>query len=296
MHILNYNFDKEIQLLLWPLLAVALMVKIPMVPFHLWLPEAHVEAPTVGSVYLASLLLKLGGYGFLRLLIPVLPYATIIYTPIIQCFGLISIIYCSFIILRQVDLKKIIAYSSIIHMNMAVIGFFCYNTIGVQGSIFLMLAHGITSGALFFLVGLIYDRYKTKSIFYFGGLFLLMPLFSSFFIIFSFSNIGFPGTMNFISEFLLFVGIIMYSITSKTFFSIFLLSIGLFSSVCYSIWLVNKLIFGNFKNSFKNYYDLDEIDINVLIPFVFYVVFFGLNSFVLKYTQLFTKKLLIVFS
>lgn len=294
--LLNYSYTINSQLLLWPCIAIALIVKIPMVPFHLWLPEAHVEAPTIGSVYLASLLLKLGGYGFLRILLPLFPYGTIVYSPVIQLLALTSMVYCSFLILRQVDLKKIIAYSSIIHMNLAVFGLFTYNLLSIQGAVLLMLAHGITSGALFFLIGFLYDRHNTRMVTYYGGLVTVMPIFSFLFIFFSFCNIGFPGTMNFTSELLLFIGIIKYGIISKTFLFISFISIALFSSVCYSIWLVNKIIFGNFKayNSVL-FYDLTEREVLVLTPFVFYIILFGLVPFCLQVTADFAQELLILF-
>jgi proton-translocating NADH-quinone oxidoreductase chain M len=275
-----------------------MLVKIPMVPFHLLLPEAHVEAPTVGSVYLASILLKLGSYGLLRLILPIFPYGTLYYTPAIQMLAILSIIYCSGIIIRQVDLKKIVAYSSIIHMNMAMLSLFTFNSIGVQGALLLMFGHGLTSGALFFLVGLLYDRYKTKLIFYYSGLAATMPIFAFIFLFFSFCNIGFPGTLNFSSELLIFIGVIEYGVSSKTFFFVFLLSVGLFSSICYSIWLANKILFGNVKEYLNNevsYVDLTEREILVLLPFTFFIIFFGLNSFILQFTSSYTKILLSLF-
>lgn len=293
--LLNYSYSSEIQVLLWPCIAISLMIKIPMFPFHLWLPEAHVEAPTIGSVYLASLLLKLGSYGFLRILLPIFPYATILYTPLIQLISLLSIIYCSGIILRQIDLKKIIAYSSIIHMNMAIFGLFTYNIYGLQGSILLMFAHGLSSGALFLLIGFLYERCKTRLIFYFSGLFTIMPLFSSYFIFFSFCNIGFPGTINFISELLLIIGIINYSLISKSFLFAFIISLGLFSSVCYSIWLINKLLFGNLKSHLLEIDDLTDREILILLPFLIYILVFGLNSYILQFTLNYSQKLLNLF-
>jgi len=293
----NFTYNSFIQLWLWPCLAIAMLVKIPMVPFHLWLPEAHVEAPTVGSVYLASVLLKLGSYGFLRVVLPILPYGTIFYAPLMQTLALISIIYCSGIIIRQSDLKKIIAYSSIIHMNLAIFGLFTFNVLTIQGALLLMFGHGLTSGALFFLVGMLYDRYKTKLILYFSGLAVVMPIYAFIFLFFSFCNIGFPGSLNFSSELLLFTGILQYSFLNKTFFFVALISVALFSSVCYSMWLANKLLFGNLKTYFSTNvtFDLNERELLVLAPFIFYIVFFGLNSTILRFTHLGVKALLLLF-
>jgi NADH-quinone oxidoreductase subunit M len=177
-----------------------------MMPLHIWLPEAHVEAPTAGSVILAGILLKLGTYGIVRFMIPMFPYAMSYFTPLIFTMCVIAIIYSSLTTIRQIDLKKIIAYSSVAHMNFALLGLFTNNSVGLEGSLYLMLGHGVVSSGLFLCIGILYDRYHTRNILYYGGLAQTMPIFSIFFLIFTLANIGLPGTVNFIGEFLVLVG------------------------------------------------------------------------------------------
>lgn len=178
-----------------------------MFPLHIWLPEAHVQAPTEGSVILASLLLKLGGYGFIRVLLPMFPEGTQMFLPLVMVLSTMGVVYASFTTICQVDLKKIIAYSSIAHMNFVVLGIFSLTLEGLQGSIFLMLAHGIVSSGLFFMVGFLYDRYHVRELRYYGGLVYSMPLYSTFFLIFILANMSLPGTCNFIGEILIFFGL-----------------------------------------------------------------------------------------
>jgi len=178
-----------------------------MIPVHTWLPEAHVEAPTAGSVILAGVLLKLGGYGFLRFSIPMFPEASVYFTPMIYTISAVAIIYVSLTTLRQVDLKKIIAYSSVAHMAFVTLGIFTYNLQAIEGSIVLMLSHGVVSSALFMCVGVLYDRHKTRIIKYYSGMAQAMPIFMTLFLIFTLGNLGLPTTGGFIGEFLVIVGL-----------------------------------------------------------------------------------------
>jgi NADH-quinone oxidoreductase subunit M len=182
-----------------------------MVPFHIWLPEAHVEAPTVGSIILAAILLKLGGYGLLKFSINLFSQASIYFSPLVHLLSICGVIFASLSTLRQIDVKRIIAYSSIAHMNMAIIGLFVANTYGIFGAIYLMFGHGLISAAMFFSIGVVYDRYHTRLLFYYGGLATVMPLFAFYLLFFSFANIGFPGTFNFISEFNILLGLFSFS-------------------------------------------------------------------------------------
>jgi NADH:ubiquinone oxidoreductase subunit 4 (subunit M) len=186
---------------------LSFLIKLPIFPFHLWLPEAHVEASTIGSVFLASILLKLGGFGILKFILPLLPFASMYYTPLIEVLSCLGFFYCTISALRQTDLKKIIAYSSIVHMHLVLFSLFSFNIKGLLGSILLMVSHGLTSAGLFFCLGALYERFQTRNIFYIRHVCIYMPLFTTFFFFFILSNISFPGTINFLSEFLCLAGI-----------------------------------------------------------------------------------------
>lgn len=266
---LKLSFYKE--KLIWFFLFLSLSVKIPVFPFHIWLPEAHVEAPTEGSVLLAGVLLKLGVYGFIRLLIPVFYQSTIYFLPFIFTISLISGIYTSFTTLRQTDLKKIIAYSSVAHMSIGLFGLFTLKTIGIVGSLILMFSHGIVSGGLFLLIGFLYDRFKTKIIFYYSGLVQLMPLFAFFLLIFILGNISFPGTSSFIGEFL-----ILNDVVNVNFELVFFIGLILFLCTVYSLYLYNRVIFGNLNILKINYiFDLTRREFNIIIPFFLFVFWLG---------------------
>ena len=263
------NFNKE--LVLWLFMYVSFSIKIPTMPMHIWLPEAHVEAPTAGSVILAGLLLKLGGYGIIRILVTVLSTSTFFFLPLTDTFAIISIIYASLTTIRQIDMKRIIAYSSIAHMNLVVLGIFSGNIQGVAGSIFLMIAHGIVSSALFFLIGVIYDKYGTRIVYYYGGLVQTMPLFAVHLLLFCMANVGFPGTCNFIGELIVFIGLV-----ERNFIILFISVTGVVLSVLYTMFFCNRVIFGNLNvNYIFIYKDMTFRELAILFPLVFLTIFLG---------------------
>ncbi len=270
--LLTLDFNFEHQLILWLAFFASFAIKIPMIPVHTWLPEAHVEAPTSGSVILAGVLLKLGGYGFLRFSIPMFTEASLYYKPFIFLLSIIAIIYISLITLRQIDLKKIIAYSSIAHMAYVTLGLLSLNLIAIEGSILLMLSHGLISSSLFICIGIIYDRHKTRIIKYYTGLIQVMPLFIIIFFIFTLANLSFPTTFGFIGEFLVLIGLFQ---TNKII--ALLSSIGMILGAAYSIWLWNRIACGNLKIYFiNNYIDLNYREIIIFIPLIFLTFYFGI--------------------
>nr|YP_010619975.1 NADH dehydrogenase subunit 4 [Xiphosiphonia pinnulata]WAX03988.1 NADH dehydrogenase subunit 4 [Xiphosiphonia pinnulata] len=271
------NFSFNLQLILWILFFFGFAVKIPMIPFHIWLPEAHAEAPTAGSVILAGVLLKLGGYGFLRFSLPLFPSACLYFNPLIFLLSLIAIIYGSLTTLRQIDLKKIIAYSSIAHMGFVTLGIFSLNINGIEGSIILMLSHGLISSAMFFCIGILYDRYNTRILKYFSGLNHVMPLFVIFFMFFSFSNISFPGTSNFIGELLILIGLSKISFILVSF-----ALIGVILSASYTIWLLNRISFGLLNiYYFNQFQDISRREFYIMFILSFVILWLGIfpNSF-----------------
>jgi len=266
------TFDYQTQIILWLAFFASLAVKVPMVPAHIWLPEAHSEAPTAGSVILAGVLLKMGGYGFLRFSIPMFPDASIYFTPLVYTLSIIAIVYTSLTTLRQVDLKRIIAYSSVAHMGFVTIGMFTLNIQGIEGSMLLMLSHGVVSSALFLCVGVIYDRHKTRIIKYYSGLTVKMPLFSMIFLFFILANMGFPGTSSFVSEFLVLTG----SFKSNVFVTT-VATTGVIWGAAYSIWLYNRVMFGNIRTShISAFQDLERREFMVFAPCVFLTLLMSL--------------------
>ncbi|MCH8476009.1 MAG: NADH-quinone oxidoreductase subunit M [Opitutales bacterium] len=268
----NVSIDPSIQKLMWLFLFISLAVKIPLFPFHIWLPEAHVEAPTEGSIILAGVLLKLGIYGYIRILIPIFYQATLYYMPLVFTIAIISGVYASMSTLRQTDIKRVIAYSSIAHMSIGIFGLFTLKPIGMVGSIILMFSHGIVSGALFLIIGILYDRFKTKTLFYFNGLVQLMPLTATMFFLFILGNISFPGTSSFIGETLVLIDVANIQKGSLLFIAIILLLCTL-----YSLLLFNKVFFG-LSSIFKvnSTFDLTRRELHMIIPFVFIMLWIGI--------------------
>ena len=248
-------------------------IKVPLYPVHIWLPEAHVEAPTVGSVILAGVLLKMGTYGMLRFLLPNFAFANYFFNPLVFVLTFFSVYYISLITFCQLDLKKLIAYSSISHMGYVTMGLFTFNIQGLQGSLFLMLSHGIVSSLLFFLVGMLYDRYKTRIIFFYKSIHSYMPLFTFCFFIATLANIGFPGTISFIGEFLL-----MFSFLSSQKLVFLLNCLGFLFSIFYAFWLFNRISFLLPYHIFV-YSDLSKREFFVVFPLLFLCFLLGFFPF-----------------
>lgn len=272
LQLLTFNFTEEDQKFLWLTFFIAFATKIPMFPLHIWLPEAHVEAPTLGSVLLAVLLLKLGSYGIVRFLLPLFPEGTVYYSSLINMFAIISIIYTSLTAIRQIDVKKIIAYASVGHMNAVLLGIINLNVENLEGAIFQMLSHGVVSGALFFCIGSFYKRYKVRSLKYFGGFMQTYPLLSVIFLLFSMANISFPGTSSFVGEFVIFLGLL-----GNNSFIVFLASINMITGAVYTLWAYNRIAFGNFKNLIiRENLDLDRSEFFLFLILIFSLFYLGL--------------------
>lgn len=269
--LLTFKFPPEVQTWLWIGFFASFAVKMPMWPFHRWLPEAHVEAPTGGSVILAAILLKLGGYGFIRFSIAMFPDASHQFSTFVYVLSIAAIIVTSLVALVQTDMKKLIAYSSVAHMGFVTMGIFTGNVYGIHGAIFQMISHGIVSAALFLCVGVVYDRMHSRDIATYGGLVSPMPRYAAAFMVFTMANVGLPGTSGFVGEFLIMLAAFQAN-TWVAFFAAF----GVILSAAYALWLYRRVIFGAFtKESLKGILDLDRREIAVLVPLVILTILFG---------------------
>ena len=265
-------FHKKVQIFLWLAFFASFAVKIPMWPFHTWLPDAHVEAPTAGSVILAGVLLKMGAYGFIRFSIGMFPEASEYFSPLIMILSIIAVIYTSLVALAQTDIKKLIAYSSVAHMGLVTIGIFVVNSQGLEGAMVQMISHGVVSGALFLCVGVIYDRMHTRDINFYGGLVNRMPIYATVFMIFMLGSVGLPGTSGFVGEFLVIIGAFKYS-------SIVVIGAasGIVLSAVYMLYLYKRIIFGVIENEKLNeILDLNLREKTILIPLAIAVIIIGI--------------------
>jgi NADH-quinone oxidoreductase subunit M len=269
--LLHHAFPRTLQTWAWFAFLASFAVKLPMWPVHTWLPDAHVEAPTAGSVILAAILLKMGGYGFLRFSLPMFPEASVEFAPLIYALSIMAIIYTSLVALMQEDVKKLIAYSSVAHMGFVTMGLFAMTTQGVAGGIFQMISHGIVSAALFLCVGVIYDRMHTREIAAYGGLVNRMPIYAFAFMVFTLANVGLPGTSGFVGEFLTLIGTFRVNNWVAT-----LATFGTILSAAYMLWLYRKVIFGKLeKAALFNIKDVGWREIVVLAPLVILTIVFG---------------------
>jgi NADH-quinone oxidoreductase subunit M len=269
--LLKHGFPRSLQTWAWLAFFASFAVKLPMWPVHTWLPDAHVEAPTAGSVILAAILLKMGGYGFLRFSLPMFPAASHDLAPFVFALSVVAVVYTSLVALMQEDMKKLIAYSSVAHMGFVTMGIFAATTQGVAGGIFQMISHGIVSAALFLCVGVVYDRMHTREIAAYGGLVNRMPFYAAAFMVFTLANVGLPGTSGFIGEFLALIGTFRVNIAVAT-----LATLGVILSAAYALWLYRKIVFGALeKPSLAAIKDLDYREIITLGPLVALTILFG---------------------
>jgi len=268
--IAGFNFQENIQLILFICFFASFAVKVPMFPFHTWLPDAHVQAPTSGSVILAGVLLKLGAYGFMRLSVPFFEYASIYFQPFIFTLSCIAIVYTSIVALRQDDMKKMIAYSSVAHMGFVTIGIFTLTSDGMNGAYFQMISHGVVSAALFLIVGVVYERHHTRMIADYSGVTNIMPKYSFFFMVFMLASVGLPGTSGFVGEFL----VIMSTISVNVYLTIFT-AMGVVLGAAYMLLLYKNVNFGEIKSNIKKLHDLTGIELFYFICLAFLTILLG---------------------
>ncbi len=286
--LLAHKFPADMQWWLWLAFFASFAVKMPMWPVHTWLPDAHVEAPTGGSVILAAILLKMGGYGFLRFSLPMFPIASEQLAPLVYTLSIVAIIYTSLVALVQEDIKKLIAYSSVAHMGFVTMGIFTASQQGIDGAIFQMLSHGIVSAALFLCVGVVYDRMHTREIAAYGGLVERMPKYALAFMVFTMANVGLPGTSGFVGEFLT----LLAAFKANSWVAIFATT-GVILSAAYALYLYRRVIFGALeKPSLKSILDLSPREVAILAPLVILTIFYGVYpSPVLDVTAVSVKNL-----
>ncbi|HXQ12913.1 MAG TPA: NADH-quinone oxidoreductase subunit M [Caulobacteraceae bacterium] len=270
--LLTYHFDPKLQVVLWLAFLASFAVKLPMWPVHTWLPDAHVEAPTAGSVILAGILLKMGGYGFLRFSVPMFPNASHTFAPLMFALSVVAIVYTSLVAFRQTDVKKLIAYSSVAHMGFVTMGIFSGTLQGEQGAIFQMLSHGLISGALFLCVGVVYDRMHTREIAFYGGLTARMPWYAAVFMLFSLGNVGLPGTSGFVGEILSLVGVYRASTWTAIF-----AATGVILSATYALTLYRRMMFDPLTNpKLETITDLEPRETAIFTPLIIGTVALGL--------------------
>ncbi|MCX7354202.1 MAG: NADH-quinone oxidoreductase subunit M [Alphaproteobacteria bacterium] len=270
--LMRFGFDPSRQIWLWLAFFASFAVKVPMWPVHTWLPDAHVEAPTAGSVLLAGVLLKFGGYGFLRFSVPMFPHATEFFTPLVFTLSVIAVIYTSLVALAQEDMKKLIAYSSVAHMAFVTIGIFSLDVQGVQGAMFQMLSHGVVSAALFLIVGVVYDRIHSREIARYGGLVHRMPLYAATFMLFMLASVGLPGTSGFVGEFLVLVGAFKVNTLVAA-----LAATGMVLGAAYMLWLYRRVVFGPLvREDLKHIMDLSPREIAIFAPLAAIVLWMGI--------------------
>ena len=270
VQLLNFKILEKHQYILWLAFFSSFVVKMPMWPFHTWLPDAHVEAPTAGSVILAAILLKMAGYGFIRFSIGLFPVATDFFSNFIFYLSIIAIIYTSLVALAQEDMKKLIAYSSVAHMGFVTIGIFTLNQQGLEGSIIQMISHGLISAGLFLCVGVVYDRHGSRMISSYGGLVNILPKYAFLFMIFVLGGLGLPGTSGFIGEFLILIGVFKVNHIVAI-----LATTGVVLAAAYMLWLYRRVVFGKINSNLKKMIDLNFLEIYMLFPLAFLTVLFG---------------------
>ncbi len=271
--LLAHRFPANLQTWLWLAFFASFAVKMPMWPVHTWLPDAHVEAPTAGSVILAGVLLKMGGYGFIRVSLPMFPDASVYFAPLVFALSIVAIIYTSLVALMQEDMKKLIAYSSVAHMGFVTMGLFSLNPQGIQGAMFTMISHGLISGALFLCVGVVYDRMHTREIRAYGGLVNRMPLYAVVFLILTMANVALPGTSGFVGEFLTLMG----AFRANTWVA-FLAATGVILSAAYALWLYRRVVYGPLeKPALQAITDLNRREMVTFAPLVLLIIYYGVQ-------------------